>query len=136
MSSPRWTSCRTRSRSTSAAQTLPIAASGTLNQKTHDHPISTSAPPSTGPITSPTAATIVFVPIAEAELLDRERVGHDRARVREDQRAADPLQHAPADQLAAARGEAGRKRREREDDEPGDVRAACGRTGRRAGPRT
>ena len=35
-----------------------------MNQKTHGHAIATSAPPSTGPITSPTAATIVFVPIA------------------------------------------------------------------------
>src|SRR4029077_14849066 len=36
----------------------------TLNQKTQCHEIATSAPPSTGPTTSPTAATIVFVPIA------------------------------------------------------------------------
>jgi hypothetical protein len=35
-----------------------------LNQKTQCHEIETSAPPSTGPSTSPTAATIVFVPIA------------------------------------------------------------------------
>ena len=35
-----------------------------MNQKTHGHAIATSAPPSTGPITSPIAATIVFVPIA------------------------------------------------------------------------
>ncbi len=35
-----------------------------LNQKTHCQPIETSAPPSTGPITRPTAATIVLVPIA------------------------------------------------------------------------
>ena len=35
-----------------------------MNQNTQCHEIATSAPPSTGPITSPTAATIVFVPIA------------------------------------------------------------------------
>ena len=38
--------------------------SGTLNQNTQCQEMATSAPPSTGPITSPTAATIVFVPIA------------------------------------------------------------------------
>ncbi len=53
------TSCRI-----SHAQALPPSANGTLNQNTQCHEISTSAPPSTGPITSPTAATIVFVPIA------------------------------------------------------------------------
>ncbi len=52
-------SCRT-----SSAQPEPSSPSGTLNQKTQLHEISTSAPPSTGPITSPTAAIIVFVPIA------------------------------------------------------------------------
>ena len=35
-----------------------------MNQKTHGQAIATSAPPSTGPMTRPTAATIVFVPIA------------------------------------------------------------------------
>jgi hypothetical protein len=35
-----------------------------LNQNTQCQEISTSAPPRTGPMTSPTAATIVFVPIA------------------------------------------------------------------------
>ena len=35
-----------------------------LNQNTQCQEISTSAPPSTGPMTRPTAATIVFVPIA------------------------------------------------------------------------
>ena len=35
-----------------------------MNQNTQCHEIATSTPPSTGPITSPTAATIVLVPIA------------------------------------------------------------------------
>ncbi len=46
------------------AQMLPSSANGTLNQKTHCQEMSTSAPPSTGPMTRPTAATIVLVPIA------------------------------------------------------------------------
>ncbi len=41
-----------------------MAVSGTLNQKTQCQEIDTSAPPSTGPSTSPIAATMVFVPIA------------------------------------------------------------------------
>ena len=52
-------SCRTRN-----AHAEPTRPSGTLNQKTQGQAIATSAPPSTGPITSPIAATIVFVPIA------------------------------------------------------------------------
>ena len=52
-------SCRT-----SHAHAAPPRANGTLNQKIQCQEISTSAPPSTGPITSPIAATIVFVPIA------------------------------------------------------------------------
>ena len=63
-SRPRTESGSASSCSTSPAQRLPASASGTLNQKTQCHEIATSAPPSTGPITSPTAATIVFVPIA------------------------------------------------------------------------
>ena len=50
--------------STKKAQSEPSRPSGKLNQKTHGHEIATSAPPSTGPMTRPTAATIVFVPIA------------------------------------------------------------------------
>ena len=53
------TSCRI-----SAAQALPARANGTLNQNTQCQEIATSAPPSTGPITRPTAATMVLVPIA------------------------------------------------------------------------
>ncbi len=45
-------------------QNAPKRPNGTLNQKTHCQEMATSAPPSTGPSTSPTAATIVFVPIA------------------------------------------------------------------------
>ena len=52
------------SRRTSAAQSAPASASGTLNQKTQCQEIATRAPPSTGPSTRPIAATIVFVPIA------------------------------------------------------------------------
>ena len=47
-----------------AAHRLPASPSGTLNQNTQCQEIATSAPPSTGPITRPTAATIVLVPIA------------------------------------------------------------------------
>ncbi len=52
------------SRKINAAQTLPAIPNGTLNQNTQCQLIATSAPPSTGPITRPTAATIVLVPIA------------------------------------------------------------------------
>ena len=52
-------SCSTRN-----AHAEPSSPSGTLNQNTQCHEIAMSAPPSTGPITSPTAAIIVFVPIA------------------------------------------------------------------------
>ena len=41
-----------------------MSPNGTLNQNTQCHEIAISAPPSTGPITSPTAAIITFVPIA------------------------------------------------------------------------
>ena len=50
--------------STTAPHSAPARPNGTLNQNTQCHEIATSAPPSTGPMTSPTAATIVFVPIA------------------------------------------------------------------------
>ena len=60
--------CRSSDRSTRAAPPTPrrrrAAPNGTLNQNTQCQEMSTSAPPSTGPITSPTAATIVLVPIA------------------------------------------------------------------------
>ncbi len=52
------------SRNTRAPQAAPASPSGTLNQKTQCHDSSTSAPPRTGPSTSPTAAIIVFVPMA------------------------------------------------------------------------
>ena len=52
------------SRRISHAHSEPSSANGTLNQNTQCQEIATSAPPSTGPITSPIAATIVFVPIA------------------------------------------------------------------------
>ena len=52
------------SRNTKPAHSEPSSANGTLNQKTQCQEIATSAPPSTGPITRPMAATIVLVPIA------------------------------------------------------------------------
>ena len=52
------------SRRTRAPQAAPARAKGTLNQKTQCQEIATSAPPSTGPSTSPIAATIVLAPIA------------------------------------------------------------------------
>ena len=61
-------------------------------------------------------------PHREPELLLRERVGHERRRVGEEERAADALQHTPEDQLRAAAGEPGAERRCREDDEAEHVR--------------
>ena len=63
-SRPRTVSRPASSRRTAAPQTVPASARGTLNQKTQCQEIDTSAPPSTGPRTSPIAATIVFVPMA------------------------------------------------------------------------
>ena len=95
----------------------PTSPIGMLNQNTHGHEIATSAPPSTGPITRPMAATIVFVPIARPSSLLRERVGDERGGVGEEERTADALDDAPQDQLGAGRGEPGPERREREDQE-------------------
>ncbi len=64
MSSPRLVSRRASSWSTPYPQAAPSSANGTLNQNTQCQEIETSAPPSTGPSTSPIAAIIVFVPIA------------------------------------------------------------------------
>src|SRR3954468_12004083 len=47
-----------------SAHREPTSVNGTLNQNTQCQEMGTSAPPSTGPITTPTAATIVFVPMA------------------------------------------------------------------------
>ena len=110
------------------------APSGTLNQNTQCQEIATSAPPSTGPITRPTAATIVFVPIARpscsrgnasvtsaAALANRNappmpcRIRHRISSV--------PSAEKPAPSEASAKS-----------DEAGDVGAACGRTGPTAGP--
>ena len=106
---------------TSHAHRQPRSANGTLNQNTQCQEIATSAPPSTGPITRPTAATIVFVPIASAELLTRERVGDDRGGVREQERTADALEDPPQDELRPVPGEPGAERREREHQEAADV---------------
>ena len=112
----------------------PASASGTLNQNTQCQEIATSAPPSTGPSTSPTAATIVFVPIARPSCSLRERVGDERGGVGEQERAADALQDPPQDQLGAVgrrsrrRARRARRRRSRR------RRRACGRRGRTAGP--
>ena len=107
---------------------------GKLNQKTHGHEIATSAPPSTGPITRPTAATIRVRPHREPELVLRERVGDERGRVREQEGAADALGDAPQDQLHAVGGEAGAQRGEAEHDEAGHVGAlAAEQVGQAAG---
>ena len=95
--------------------------SGTLNQKTQCHEIATRAPPSTGPITRPTAATIVLVPIASPSCSRREGVGDQRGGVREQEGAADALHDPPQDQLGAVRREAGAERGEREDEKAADV---------------
>ena len=42
----------------------PASPRGTLNQNTHGQLMATSAPPRTGPMTSPMAATMVLVPMA------------------------------------------------------------------------
>ncbi len=53
------TSCRMN-----APHRLPAMPNGTLNQNTQCQLMATSAPPRTGPMTRPTAATIVLVPMA------------------------------------------------------------------------
>ncbi len=63
-SSPRSSLWPDISCSTSQAHAEPSRPRGTLNQNTQCHEYATSAPPSTGPITRPTAAIITFVPIA------------------------------------------------------------------------
>ena len=63
-SSLRSASRRESSLSVRALQVAAMTATGTLNQNTQCHEISTSAPPRTGPMTKPIAATIEFVPIA------------------------------------------------------------------------
>ena len=69
----------------------PIRPSGTLNQKTHGQAIATSAPPSTGPITSPTARAWRSSP-SRARALARECVGDESCGVREEEGATDALQ--------------------------------------------
>ena len=54
-----------RSRRVSAAQTVPMMPSGTLNQKTHCQPKAVSAPPMIGPRIAPTATIIWLVPMAK-----------------------------------------------------------------------
>ena len=63
-SSPRCSSGLASSFRTSQPHSAPARAKGTLNQNTHCHEIETRTPPSTGPSTSPTAATMVLVPMA------------------------------------------------------------------------
>src|SRR5581483_1562822 len=58
----------------------------------------------------------------EPELLLAERVGHERGGVREEECAADSLQHAPKDELGAAAREAGAERGGGEDEEAEHVR--------------
>ena len=57
----------------------------------------------------------------EAELVARERVGHEGGRIGEDRGAADALQDPPEDQLRAVGREAGAERGGREDREADDV---------------
>ena len=120
---PRTASGLASSRRIRAPHAAPASASGTLNQNTQCQEIATSAPPSTGPSTSPIAATIVLAPIARPELLLGEGVGDERGGVGEDEGRADALQHAPEDQHRRVGGEAGAERGEREDDEAADVGA-------------
>ena len=61
---PRRVSGVASSRRITAPHAAAASASGTLNQNTHSHRMETSTPPSTGPSTRPTAATMVLVPSA------------------------------------------------------------------------
>ena len=70
----------------------------------------------------------------EAELPAREGVGDERRGVREQEGAADSLQHAPEDQVGAAACEARAERGERRRRGSRARRRACGRRGRRAVP--
>ncbi len=72
----------------------------------------------------------------QAELLARERVGDDRGRVGEQERAADPLEDPPQDQLRAVGGEPGAERRQREHARTRRCTPSCARTGQTAARRS
>ena len=95
---------------------------GTLNQNTQCHEIATSAPPSTGPITRPTAATIVFVPIARPSCSRGNASVTIAAALANRNAPPIALEDPPQDQLRAVAGEAGTERGEREHEEAADVR--------------
>ncbi len=59
----------------------------------------------------------------EPQLALGEGVGHERGGIGEEEGAADALDDPPEDQLGAVGAEAGSERREREDQEAGDVRS-------------
>ena len=62
-----------------------------------------STPPRTRPMNEPAIAAMLLMPRASPRSFCRERVGQDRARVREQERAADTLADAHHDQPERAR---------------------------------
>ena len=94
-----------------------------MNQNTHCQEIETSAPPSTGPSTSPIAATIVFVPIATPSCSRGKASVTSAAAFANRKARADALDDPPQDQLRAVGREAGAERGEREHEEAADVGA-------------
>ena len=102
-------------------QAAPASANGTLNQNTQCHEIATSAPPSTGPITRPTAATIVFVPIARPSC-SRGKASVTSAAALAN-RNAPPMPWRIRHRISSVPllGEAGAQRGEREHEEAADV---------------
>ena len=97
------------------------SANGTLNQNTQCHEIATSAPPSTGPSTSPTAATIVFVPIARPSCSRGNASVTSAAALANRNAAPTPWRIRHRISSVPFVGEAGAERGEREDDEAADV---------------
>ena len=111
------------------AQTLPIRPNGTLNQKTQCQEMSTSAPPSTGPITRPTAATIVLVPIATPSCSRGNASVTIAAELANRNAPPIPWSDPPDDQLGAAAREARRRARRPRTGGSRRCRRSCGRTG-------
>jgi hypothetical protein len=72
-------------------------------------------------MTRPTAAIMVFVPMAKPSCLRGKASVNERGRVREQEGPADALEDAPEDELRAVGRKPGAERGEREDDEPADV---------------
>ena len=111
----------------------PSRPSGTLNQKTHCQEIETSAPPSTGPSTSPIAATIMFVPIARPSCSRGNASVTSAAALANRNARADALQDPPQDQLRAVRRRSRRRARRARRRGTRRRRPACGRRGPTAG---